>query len=135
MSNLKRSPSAAGKPRAPRPRAAQVIDLEHHRHERHRSLTEQRVRKVLEENRAALKRLFASGLIFTQKGSRAGRDLLGAQMALLKLIDLIARTVEAGGARLSAEAGAVFAQLETQLARTSTLTARTGQFLSGRGGE
>jgi len=29
----------------------------------------------MEENRAALSRLFSSGLIFTQKGSRAGRDL------------------------------------------------------------
>ena len=55
---------------------ATVVDLSSVREARRRELAERRVRSVMDGNRAALTRLFASGLIFTQKGSRAGRELL-----------------------------------------------------------
>ena len=115
---------------------AQVVDLSSVRAERRREQAEERVRDAMEENRAALSRLFSSGLIFTQKGSRAGRDLLLAHQALLRTADLFARLEEPRArddAALKHRAEEVFAHLDAQLARTTQLTARTGEFLSGRG--
>jgi hypothetical protein len=116
--------------------AAAVVDLSSVRAQRRREQAEGRVRDAMDENRAALSRLFASGLIFTQKGSRAGRDLLLAHQALLRTADLFARLVEPSArddAALKHRAEEVFAHLDSQLARTAQLTARTGEFLSGRG--
>jgi hypothetical protein len=118
--------------------AAAVVDLSSVRAQRRREDAEARVRDAIDENRAALSRLFASGLIFTQKGARAGRDLLLAHQALLRTADLFARLVEPSArddAALKHRAEEVFADLDAQLARTAQLTARTGEFLSGRGRE
>src|SRR5207244_7804427 len=71
--------------------SATVVDLSSVRAQKRRELAERRVRAAVDENRAALARLFSSGLIFTQKGARAGRDLLLAHQALLKVVDLFAR--------------------------------------------
>jgi hypothetical protein len=117
---------------------ALVVDLSSVRAQRRREQAESRVRDAMEENRAALSRLFSSGLIFTQKGSRAGRDLLLAHQALLRTADLFARLVEPSArddAALKHRAEEVFAHLDSQLARTAQLTARTGEFLSGRSRE
>ena len=114
---------------------AAVVDLSSVRALKRRELAERRVRIAMEENRAALARLFASGLIFTQKGARAGRDLLLAHQSLLKVVDLFARLVEPSSRdddALKTRAEEVFAHLDAQLARTAQLTARTGDFLSGR---
>jgi len=115
---------------------APVVDLSSVRAQKRRELDERRVRAAMDDNRAALSRLFSSGLIFTQKGARAGRDLLLAHQALLKVVDLFARLVEPSSrddAALKGRAEDVFAHLDAQLARTAQLTARTGDFLSGRG--
>ena len=115
---------------------AAVVDLSSVRAQKRRELAERRVRASMEENRAALARLFSSGLIFTQKGARAGRDLLLAHQSLLKVIDLFARLVEPSArddAALKTRADEVFAHLDALLTRTAQLTARTGEFLSGRG--
>jgi hypothetical protein len=115
---------------------AAVVDLSSVRALKRRELAERRVRIAMEENRAALARLFSSGLIFTQKGARAGRDLLLAHQSLLKVVDLLARLVDPSSrddAALKTRAEEVFAHLDAQLARTAQLTARTGDFLSGRG--
>ena len=120
----------------PRRSPAPVVDLSSVRALRRRELAERRVRASMDENRAALSRLFSSGLIFTQKGARAGRDLLLAHQSLLKVVDLFARLVEPssrGDDTLKLRAEEVFAHLDAQLARTSQLTARTGEFLAGRG--
>ena len=122
--------------RKSRGRKAAVVDLSSVRAQKRRELAERRVRSALEENRAALARLFGSGLIFTQKGARAGRDLLSAHQALLKVVDLFARLTEPPArddAALKARAEEVFAHLDAQLARTAQLSARTGEFLAGRG--
>lgn len=134
MNKPRRSAQGPARERKPAARAA-VVDLAVVREHQRRQRAERRVREVLEDNRAALSRLFASGLIFTQKGSRAGRDLLGAHHSLLKVIDLIARFEEGEPAagRLELRAEDLFRDLETQLSRTAQLTARTGEFLSGRG--
>jgi hypothetical protein len=122
-------------PRRPR-RPAPVVDLASVRALKRRELAERRVRNALEENRAALARLFSSGLIYTQKGARAGRDLLLAHQSLLKVVDLFARLIEPSSSdddALKTRAEEVFDHLDAQLARTAQLTARTGEFLSGRG--
>src|SRR5437588_8328311 len=128
---------AKARTRGRRTRAsATVVDLSSVRAQKRRELAERRVRASVDENRAALARLFSSGLIFTQKGARAGRDLLLAHQALLKVVDLFARLVEPSArddAALKHRAEEVFAHLDAQLARTAQLTARTGDFLSGRG--
>lgn len=115
---------------------APVVELASVRALKRRELAERRVRTALDENRAALARLFSSGLIFTQKGARAGRDLLLAHQALLKVVDLFTRLVDPSArddAALQTRAEEVFDHLDAQLARTAQLTARTGEFLSGRG--
>jgi len=117
--------------RAPAP----VVDLSSVRAMRRREMAERRVRNAMDENRAALTRLFSSGLIFTQKGARAGRDLLLAHQALLKVVDLFARLGEPssrGDDALKVRAEEVFAHLDAQLSRAAQLSARTGEFLSGR---
>src|SRR5947209_5515146 len=120
--------------RAPAP----VVDLSSVRALRRHELAERRVRVALDENRAALSRLFSSGLIFTQKGARAGRDLLLAHQSLLRVVDLFARLVDPSArddAALKHRAEEAFSQLDAQLARAAQLTARTGEFLSGRSRE
>jgi hypothetical protein len=117
---------------------ATVVDLSSVRAQRRRELAERRVRDAMDENRGALSQLFASGLIFTQKGARAGRDLLLAHQALLRSADLFARLLEPGSrddASLKHRAEELFAHLDSQLARTAQLTARTGEFLAGRSRE
>ena len=115
---------------------ALIVDLSSVRAQKRREQAETRVRDAMEENRAALSRLFSTGLIFTQKGARAGRDLLLAHQALLRSADLFARLDEPSArddAALKHRAEEMFAHLDAQLARTLQLTARTGEFLSGRG--
>ncbi len=114
---------------------AAVVDLSSVRAQRRREMAERRVRDAMDENRGALSRLFATGLIFTQKGARAGRDLLLAHQALLRSADLFARLLEPSArndAALKHRAEELFAHLDSQLARTAQLTARTGEFLAGR---
>lgn len=114
---------------------APVVDLAAARLTRKHQLAERRLRAVLDDNRAALGRLFASGLIFTQKGSRTGRELLSAHQALLKVVALLGRMSDgASESDLRSTLGGndLFLHLESQLARTAQLTARTGEFLSGR---
>jgi hypothetical protein len=117
---------------------AAIVDLSSVRAQKRRELAERRVRGAVNDNRAALSRLFATGLIFTQKGARAGRDLLVAHQALLKIVDLFARLVEPSSRddhALKVRAEEVFASLDEQLARAAQLTQRTGEFLSGRRGD
>jgi hypothetical protein len=131
MTKAKRQVKSGARRRRGAP--AQVVDLSSVRLQRRRELAERRVRSVLDGNRAALGRLFATGLIFTQKGSRAGRDLLRAHQRLLKIVDLFARLGESRhDSVLQTRADEVFARLDPLLARSSQLTARAGDFLGGR---
>ncbi|MFL5374628.1 MAG: hypothetical protein ACJ78T_11600 [Myxococcales bacterium] len=126
--------TAPTKARKLRP-GGEVVDLSSIRELRRREIAERRIRSVLDGNRAALSRLFATGLIFTQKGSRAARDLLRAHQSLLRTADLFARLVESHNGTLQNRGDEVLARLDPLLARTSQLTARTGEFLAGRGRE
>jgi hypothetical protein len=136
MNKPKRTVQGPVREQKQQPRAT-VVDFAEAREQHRRRREERRVREVLEDNRAALSKLFASGRIFSQKGSRTGRDLLGAHHALLKVIDQIAREEERseGAGRLELKAADLFRDLEAQLVRTAQLTVRTGEYLSGRGRE
>jgi hypothetical protein len=115
---------------------ATVVELSSVRALRRREMAERRVRSAMEDNRAALSRLFSTGLIFTQKGARAGRELLLAHQSLLRVADLFARLVEPSAKddeSLQTRAEEAFSHLDSQLARAAQLTARTGEFLAGRG--
>lgn len=117
---------------------AAIVDLSSVRAQKKREMAERRVRSAMSDNRAALTRLFSSGLIFTQKGARAGRDLLLAHQALLKIVDVFARMTETSSRddhALKVRADELFGSLDAQLARTASLTRRTGDFLSGRRGD
>jgi hypothetical protein len=125
-------------PRKPRRAKATVVDLSSVRAQKKREQAERRVRGAVNDNRAALTRLFASGLIFTQKGSRAGRDLLLAHQSLLKVVDVFARLGEQSARddqALKQRAEEVFRHLDAQLTRAAHLSQRTGEFLSGRSRE
>jgi len=138
MAKAKRSTRSTPQARRPRRVDAIIVDLSSVRVRRRQELAERRVRAAMAENRAALSRLFSSGLIFTQKGSRAARDLLLAHQALLKVVDLFTRLGEQSAGDdfgLKHRAEEVFKSLDAQLARTAQLTARTGEFLSGRSRE
>lgn len=129
--------AAKSKQRSTRSRraAAPIVDLSSVREVRRRELADGRVRKAIEDNRAALTRLFQTGLIFTQQGARAARTLLLAHQALLKVVDLFARLgedIEHLDLALRDRGEEVFAHLDAQLHRAAQLTARTGEFLSGR---
>src|SRR3954453_21822289 len=108
--------TAPTKARRLRP-GAEVVDLSSIRELRRRETAERRVRSVLEGNRAALSRLFATGLIFTQRGSRAGRDLLRAHQALLRTADLFARLGDTGNSTLQGRGDEMLARLDPLLAR------------------
>jgi hypothetical protein len=117
---------------------AAVVDLSSVRAQKTRELAERRVRGAMNDNRAAVARLFSTGLIFTQKGSRAARELLLAYQALLRFCEVFARMIEPGSRddyAFKMRADAAFASLDAQLARTAQLTQRTGDFLSGRRGD
>jgi len=115
--------------------SAEVVDLSSVRELRRREIAERRVRAVLEGNRAALSRLFATGLIFTHRGSRAARDLLRAHQALLTTADLFARLGDSRNSLLQLRGDELLERLDPLLTRTSQLTARTGEFLAGRSRE
>jgi hypothetical protein len=115
---------------------ALVVELSSVRALRRREIAERRVRSAMDDNRAALSRLFSTALIFTQKGARAGRELLLAHQSLLRVAELFARLVDPSAKDdevLQTRAEEAFAHLDAQLARAAQLSARTGEFLAGRG--
>jgi hypothetical protein len=108
------------------------VDLARERGRRRLDAYDARLRAVLEMNRRALAQLFATGLIFTRQGARAGRDLLLAYQHLLKVQHALTRIEELGAAPPNpAEAEAVYSQLDALIQRTSALMHRTGDLLKG----
>jgi hypothetical protein len=115
---------------APRKKwSSSVVDLADARDDRRLRDYQGRLRAVLDTNRRALRRLFQSGLIFSRPGARLGRDLLLAHQHLLKVGDLLARLEDLPGtgtpSRRDVEAEALYAEVQSLLARTSELSARS----------
>jgi hypothetical protein len=116
-----------------------VVDLASERGRRRITEYERKILAVIESNRRALGRLFATGLLFTRQGSRAGRDLLLAHQHLLKVVDLLGQLTDwgdlGGAAELrepprGAEIEALYEELDALLERTNQLTTRTGDYLA-----
>src|SRR3954471_9984986 len=102
--------TAPTKARKLRP-GAEVVDLSSIRELRRREIAERRIRSVLDGNRAALSRLFATGLIFTHKGSRAAGALLRAHQSPPRPAALFARLVESRNGTLQDRGEEVLARL------------------------
>ncbi len=103
------------------------MDLARARDDRRLREYQTRLRSVVDSNKRALARLFQHGLIYTRQGARLGRDLLLAHQHLLKAGDLLARLGELaeGGKGGATSAETLYRQVQTLLARTSELTARS----------
>lgn len=117
------------RPRA-RARSSAIVDLAHARDARRLRDFRERCRSVDEVNRRALAQLFQTGVIYTRRGARLGRDLLLAHQHLLKVSDLLARIEELPDADARAESSALYVEAQGLLARTSELAARCGLVLA-----
>ncbi len=72
-----------------------------------------------------------SGVIFTRAGARLGRDLLLAHQHLLRAGDLLSRLVQPRGeSPCGPAAEGLFAELQSLLAKTSELSARSDGLLA-----
>lgn len=121
-----------------RRRPVNVIDLEQERSRRRLHDYGAKVGRVLDANRRAIGRLYASGALFSRPGAKAGRDLLLAHQNLLKVVQLLHRLRDEGDVpapRRPTEIAAVYEELDTLLDRTSALTSRTGNYLEALHGE
>jgi len=105
--------------------SATIVDLQLARDRRRLHDYEARIRAVLEQNRGALSRLFASGSIFTRRGTRTGRDLLLAHQHLLRVEALLGKLEDLGDAASGDEVELIYRELDQLLAKTSQLTERT----------
>ena len=114
-----------------RKRSATIVDLQVERGRRRLHDYEARIRAVLDQNRGALSRLFASGTIFTRRGTRTGRDLLLAHQHLLRVEALLGRLEDLGGGP-SEEVEVIYRELDALLAKTSELTEKTSARASTR---
>jgi hypothetical protein len=112
-----------------RPRS-HIVDLAKVRDARRLRDFRERCRSVDEVNRRALGRLFQSGLIFTRRGARLGRDLLLAHQHLLRVSDLLARLGDLAEPGADGEAEDLYGEAQALLARTSELAARCGLVLA-----
>ena len=116
-----------------RKRSATVVDLQQVRGRRRLHDYEARIRTVLEQNRGALSRLFASGTIFTRRGTRTGRDLLLAHQHLLRVEALLRQLEEMGGAHDAAEeVELIYRELDQLLQKTSEITEKTAAHAGSR---
>lgn len=112
--------------RAPPP----VVDLAQARDARRLRDLIARCSTVDEVNRKSLARLFHTGLVYTRRGARLGRDLLLAHQHLLRISELLARIAELPVAPSEDEAAALYEEAQSLLARTAELTARSGLILA-----
>lgn len=106
------------------------MDLAHARDARRLRDFQERCRTVDEVNRRALSQLFQTGVIFTRRGARLGRDLLLAHQHLLRVSDLLARIAELPDGAADGEAAALYDEAQALLARTAELTARSSLVLA-----
>lgn len=118
----------------PRKRAASntIVLLSEARMARRLQAYRERLDRVLKHNRRALGRLYTTGTLFTKVGTRAGRDLLLAHEHLLRVVSLLDQLSHQGAVpppRKPADVDAIFAELDTLLERTATLTAQTNELL------
>lgn len=115
-----------------KPAAAQIISFTEARLARRLSTYQEKLDRVLRTNRRAIGRLYASGALFTQVGTRAGRDLLLAHEHLLRVVGLVERLSDTGDVpapRKTSEVDSIFDELDTLLERTTHLTEHTAAMI------
>ena len=125
-------------PKTRRERSAEVVDLSEVRAQLRLVAYQDKIERVIDSNRKAIGRLYATDALFTEQGSRAGRDLLLAHQHLLKVIGLLNRLSNSGDVpapRHATEIDEVYRELDALLDRTNELTHRTGSFLARLRGE
>lgn len=121
-----------------RPSKSNVLSLAEAREGRRLLRYRAQMDNVLNSNRTALDRLYATGALFSKEGARAGRDLLLAHQHLLKVVSLLEHLADEGvlpAPRKVMEVEAVYRELDSLLERTSALTHRTGHYLARLQGE
>ena len=115
---------------------AEVVNLQDARLARRVEAYRLRLDRVLKANKRAVTRLFATGLMFTKHGTRAGRDLLLAHEHLLRVVALVDRLGNEGDVpapRRAEEVDAIFFELDALLDRTGELTEHTAKLLEELG--
>lgn len=100
-----------------------VVDLEVAREHRRFLRYRQRAELVLAENRAALQRLFDSGVVFTRHGSRVARDLLQAHQNLMRAVDISSRENEVDESDIESPE-TLFQEIEALLEKASVICQR-----------
>ena len=106
---------------------ADVVDFSTARERQRLIRYRERAQSVLTQNRAALQRMYESGLIYTRHGARVGRDLLQIQTHMLKVVDMLnraPRTDDDGVEGHLIEGEALFAKVEALLEKSAALTER-----------
>src|SRR4051812_42462950 len=102
----------------PRTAVATVVSLADAREQRRLLTYREKMDRVMESNRCALDRLYATGALFSPEGARAGRDLLLAYQHLLKVVSLLSHLADEGvvpAPRTASEVDAVYLELDTLL--------------------
>lgn len=112
-----------------------VVDLGQVRAKRRLLAYQNKICRALDSNRRSIGRLYATGLLFSYEGSRAGRDLLLAHQHLLKVVALLDRLRASPATRSPTAANAAYRELDLLLERTGELTSRTGHYLARLRGE
>jgi hypothetical protein len=110
-----------------------VIDLADVRARLRLAHYQDKIAAVIDANQATLSHLFTSGAIYSQDGSRAGRNLLLAHQYLLRVLGLIDELAGAGdlpAPRIRRTLNASYAELDGLVEKASALTERTGQALA-----
>jgi len=106
------------------------VDLAHARDARRLRDFQERCRTVDDVNRRALAQLFQTGVIYTRRGARLGRDLLLAHQHLLRVSDLLARIEELPDPATGGDSSDLYLEAQGLLAKTSELAARCGLVLA-----
>lgn len=107
------------------------MDLGPVRARRHVDRWREKISGVIDLNRRTFERLYDTGVLFSDDGARAGRDLLRAHQHLLEVssvLDRIEKTAtKPGGTGGKGDAlGSLYRELDGLLDRTQALTHRTG---------
>ncbi len=111
---------------------AQVVNLAEARARSRHELYQERLTQVLADNKRAVGRLYATGMMFSKEGTRAARDLLLAHQHLHKVVVLLDRLAHQGDVPAPlTDAGMdeVYTELDNLFARTDELRERTQELL------
>lgn len=114
-------------------KSRQVVDLARERERRRLRAYRARAQSLLEANRRAVSKLYATGTLFTRHGARAGRELLGTYQHLLRVDDVLARLADLEsqkGTMRGREARRLLAELDALVRRSKLLSTHADDLLA-----